>query len=99
MKLDLDFNIKGLDGKDMDGTFDQVHAGALIGNVLGFSPAQSTLTHIRRFYFAQELYAKKPIEVTKDDVNQIKIIINDPQSKLLTVTIAQVTEVIDELTD
>lgn len=78
MKLDLNFILKGLDGKEVEGLMHQVHAGMLIGNMMASSNKSADI--LKWMGWAQELYKKKAIEISENEKNEIKAFVQDHQA-------------------
>ena len=70
MKLDLNFYIKGLDGKEITGPNASVNAGMLLGNMIASTNKSSDI--LKWLTWAQDLYRQKPIEVSENEKNEIK---------------------------
>jgi hypothetical protein len=66
MEIDLNFQIKGLNGKEIKE--DHAHAGALLGNQLA---AHNKGEAIKWYDWGRNLFNKKPINVDRSDFDKI----------------------------
>lgn len=78
IRLDLNFILKGLDGKEIEGNMAQVHAGMLIGNLMASSNKSSDI--LKWMGWAQGLYNKKAIEISDNERREIKAFIENNES-------------------
>lgn len=98
MKLDLNFILLGLDGNPSKGTFDNTHAGAVVGQTLAYLPKQHPeISPMKRTIIAQELYKKNPVEIEKHDLKAVREILNWPDAGFSPIILMQVNEAIDKL--
>lgn len=77
MKIDLNFHIKGLDGKDIE----EANAGKILGNSL---VAQSKGDAVKYYCWAVKLYNGESIEVDKSDFKKIKEFVSESGLPILT---------------
>lgn len=79
MKIDLNFILKGLDGKELTGgTMPQVHAGMLLGNLIASTNKSSDI--LKWMGWAQTLYAQKALEVSENEKREIVEFIQKSES-------------------
>lgn len=87
MKLDFNFQIKNLDGKDLEG--ENNHCGKILANYLqGFNKGNS----LKLWDWAQTVWKKQPLEIDKTDSDVLKELIET--GDLPVITKAQMIEVI-----
>lgn len=91
MKLDLNFYLKGLDGKEITGPNAQVNAGMLLGNMIASTNKSTDI--LKWLNWAQDLYKQKPIEVSENERNEIKDFVT--KSEQLTILAKQ--QIIDAI--
>jgi hypothetical protein len=80
MKIDLDWKIKNLAGKEMEGdNEDPVHAGKIVAGLMVGVGSQNQSNPIKYFDWALKLYNKQPIEVDEADLEEIKKFVKEHQ--------------------
>lgn len=81
MKLDLNFMLNGIDGKPLEGVFENIHCGAVVGRMLCYIQKQfPEMSHMKRTVIGMALYKKEVVEIDEADLKAIKIIISSPEA-------------------
>lgn len=94
MKLNLNFNIKGLDGKDIGAeTKEQTNIGKLIAGALVQVSKGDVMKH---YEWAQKLYKGQILELDKSDSAYLKKFIEDNEQFTI-LTKAQAMEAFDKM--
>lgn len=70
IKLDLNWRLKNLDGKEMEGDEEGAHAGKLIASLL--SRATEAESPIKFFDWALKLYNKQDLQLDDSDFETLK---------------------------
>lgn len=70
MKIDFNFIIKGLDGKELTGDHSNVNAGMLLGNLIAGTNKSNDI--LKWMGWAQALYNLKPIDISENEKKEIK---------------------------
>lgn len=70
MKLDLNFILKGLDGKEIVGNNWDVNAGMVLANRIAATNKSADI--LKWLTWAQDLYKQKPIDISENERNEIK---------------------------
>lgn len=90
MKLNFDFQIKALDGKEFKG--DESNAAKILGSMLS---ALNKGNSMKLWDWAQTIWNKKDLEIDKTDSEVLKALIENSES-LPVITKAQLIERIKE---
>ncbi len=77
MKIDFNFILKGLDGKEIAGQNSQVNAGMLLGNLIASTNKSADI--LKWMGWAQALYNSKQIDISENERNEIKAFIEESQ--------------------
>ncbi len=77
MKIDFNFILKGLDGKEIAGQNSQVNAGMLLGNLIASTNKSADI--LKWMGWAQALYNSKQIDISENEKNEIKAFIEESQ--------------------
>jgi hypothetical protein len=96
MKLNFNFNFKGLDGKEvLDAKQEPVHAGKTLAQ---FISATNSGNSIKLWDWALKIYNDKPLEVDATDIDVLSELINKGET-LTILAKAQLMSVIGEAKD
>lgn len=87
MKLDLNFALKGLDGKEIGDS----NAGKLVGNTLVAGTKGDALKY---YDWGRKLYAGEALEIDRSDLDKIKTFIQESEAMTILAK-AQIIEAID----
>ena len=87
MKLNLNFNLKSIDGKEINDS----HAGKLLGNILVSSIKGDALKY---YDWGRKLYNGEDIEIDRSDLNNIKSFV-ESHEQITILAKAQILEVIN----
>jgi hypothetical protein len=77
MKIDFNFILKGLDGKEIEDNNSHVNAGMLLGNLIASTSKNTDI--LKWMGWAQALYNCKQIDISENEKNEIKEFIKESQ--------------------
>jgi hypothetical protein len=89
MKLDLNFPIKGLDGIEIPNT----NAGKIIADILAVKV--EGISAVKAIDAAIKLFNCKPAELDKEDLQRLKVVIEDERTNLANLVKVPVIAAID----
>lgn len=89
MRLNFDFQIKNLDGKDYEG--DDNHCGRILAN---FLQALNKGNSLKLWDWARTIWRKEPLEIDRVDADVLKELV-ETSEQLPVITKAQIIEVIN----
>lgn len=90
MKFDPNFILTGINGQQLEGEIDQIHAGKILANALFYSNDKDRL----KFHdWALKLYKQEPIEL--DEADRKKLVAFIESSKFPAITYAPLIKLLD----
>lgn len=92
MVFDPNFILKGIDGNEIEGHEEAVHAGKILANTLYYAQSGSQL---RLHGWALKLYDRKPIDITDEDRKLILSVIDN--SRMPVITAAPLIQMLNDL--
>jgi hypothetical protein len=92
MRFDPNFTLKGINGKELVGMEDNIHAGKVLASVLYYA---QTGNQLKLHAWALKLYEKQPIEITKEDRDFLLNLIDNV--KLPVITAGPIIQMLNEL--
>lgn len=99
MKLDLNWKLKELNGKEMQSDSEEtIHAGKTLANLFTRTGSERVSNPVKYFDWALKLYNKQSIEVDESDLDEIKKFIKD-HSTLFVIAKAQILKKLNEVVD
>lgn len=88
MKIDLNFNIKALDGKELENQ----NAGKLLANLLVNQPKGDT---VKYYDWALKLYGGQPLDLDRSDHETLRKFVDEHQQMFILAK-AQILEALDK---
>lgn len=78
IRIDLNFPLKGLDGKELEGQNANINASMLLGNQIASTNKSADI--LKWMGWAQSLYNLKPIDVSEHERDEIKKFVSESQT-------------------